>query len=149
MAQRLEKQIRDNYLRAMDDVLQQSLVDQEFDWVVRLFDELRKRIAKQIPHRTDLHREIAENMDAQIFRQCLAHRAFSGEDLHRLIAYVFSWFERLQAPARDKETAAKKGEVLHAMASGGTFGTIVPLFLRTCHHILDLIEADAAAFRNA
>ncbi len=147
MAERLEKQIRDNYLRAMDSLLEQSLIDNDFDWVVRLYDELRRRIAQQIPTRVDLHQEISENMDVDIFRQCLEHGAFSGEDLHRLIAYVFSWFERLQAPARDRETAAKKAEVLAAMSSGRTFGQIVPLFLRACHTILDQIEADAAAFR--
>ena len=144
--ERLQKQIRTNYLKAFDAIVQQSLLDNEFDYIVRLYDELRQRIACQIPRRTDLHQEIAEHMDVVIFRQLLEHDHFKGDDLHRLISYVFGWFEKLQAPARDATTAAAKARVLGTLDGSHTFGQIVVAFLRSSHTILDEIEADKAAF---
>ena len=60
---RLKKQIRDNYFKAFDDLLEKSLIDQDFEWIIQLYDELRVRIARQIPKRVDLHQQIAEEMD--------------------------------------------------------------------------------------
>lgn len=144
---RLKKQIRDNYFRAFDDLLEKSLVDQDFDWVIQLYDELRIRIAAQIPKRVDLHHRIAEEMDVTIFGQMLKHNCYQGKDLYHLITYVFEWFEKLQAPARDVSTANEKQKVLK-MLETSTFGKIVPAFLRSAHSILDTIEEDKKAFQR-
>ena len=143
--ERLKKQIRDNYFKAFDSLLEQSLVDQNFDWVVQLYDELRIRIAKQIPNRVDLHQQIAEEMDITIFEQMLKNNCYKGEDLYNLIEYVFGWFQKLQAPARDAGTASEKRRVL-SMLQTSTFGKIVPAFLRSAHSILDTIEDDKKTF---
>ena len=145
--ERLHKQIRDNYLRAFDDLLEKSLIDENYDWVVKLYDELRQRIAKQIPKRTDLHAKIAEEMDITIFEQMLKNHCFKGEDLYHLIAYVFGWFEKLQSPARDESTEKTKQRVL-GMLQTHTFGKIVPAFLRAAHEVLDTIESDKAEFQK-
>lgn len=144
--ERLERQVRENYLKAFDSIIEQSLVDKEFDYIVRLYDELRQRIARQIPNRLDLHHSIAERMDIVIFRQLLENDHFKAEDLKQLIAYVYGWFEQLQAPARDATTAAAKARVLGTIDGSHTFGQIVVAFLRSSHTILDEIEADKVAF---
>lgn len=144
---RLKKQIRDNYFKAFDDLLEKSLIDQDFEWIIQLYDELRVRIARQIPKRVDLHQQIAEEMDVTIFGQMLKNQCYKGEDLYHLIEYVFGWFEKLQAPARDAATAARKTAVL-AMLSTDTFGKIVPAFLREAHAVLDEIETDKAVFQR-
>lgn len=141
--ERLQKQIRDNYLKAFNAVVEQSIVDEQFDFIVRLYDEIRQRIAAQIPRRVDLHAEIVEHMDVTIFRQLLENHHFGGADMVQLIEYVFGWLVRLQAPVRDRSTAAKKAEVL-ASVQTETFGKIVVKFLRATHGILDEIEADRA-----
>jgi hypothetical protein len=144
--ERLERQVRENYLKAFDAIVEQSLVDKEFDYIVRLYDELRQRIARQIPNRMDLHQSIAEHMDIVLFKQLLEHDHFKAEDLQQLMSYVFGWFERLQAPARDATTAAAKARVLGTIDGRHTFGQIVVAFLRTSHTVLDEIEADKVAF---
>ncbi|MBL97744.1 MAG: hypothetical protein CMF52_08005 [Legionellales bacterium] len=145
--ERLKKQIRDNYFKAFDDLLEKSLVDQDFEWIIQLFDELRIRIAQQIPKRVDLHQKIAEEMDVTIFGQMLKNNCYKGEDLYHLIEYVFGWFEKLQAPARDASTAEEKRKVL-GMLQTSTFGKIVPAFLRAAHTILDTIEDDKKEFQR-
>ena len=82
--ERLQKQIRDNYLKAFDAVVEQSL-DEQFDYIVRLYDEIRQRIAAQIPRRVDLHAEIVEHMDVTIFRQLLEnHHSYNSLCFHHI-----------------------------------------------------------------
>ena len=145
----LQAQIKEQFQKAFDDLLEQKLKEKDFEWVTRLYVEIRDRICALIPRRADVHAQIKEQMDEVIFRQMLDADAYKPEDLVNLIGYVFHWFAQLQSPARDTSTEEKK-QALFALLStpGTTLASFVPVFVKTTHAVLDEIEADKAAFRE-
>ena len=56
--------------------------------------------------------------------------------------YVFDLCLKLGSPARDNDTEMKKNEILELMQNGGTFATVVPLFIKNANYCLDNIYKD-------
>jgi hypothetical protein len=149
LTQKLHKQLKQQFQKAFDELLEQKLKEKDYEWVTRLYVEIRDKICALIPRRADVHTQIKEQMDEVIFRQMLEADAYKPEDLVNLIGYVFHWFTQLQSPARDASTEKKK-QALFALLStpGTTLASFVPVFVKTTHAVLDEIEEDKAAFRE-
>ncbi len=141
-------QIKETYYKAYRDLLETNLNDKNYEWIIKLHREIVIRLCKLVPRRTDVHDEIAEHLDPVLFRQQLESDTYKGEDLYKLVTYVYSWLKRLCAPSRDSEVAESLNEVLESMKTD-TFGKIVPNFILSVHHHIDLIEEDMEAFRKA
>ena len=141
-------QIKETYYKAYRDLLETNLNDKNYEWIIKLHREIVIRLCKLVPRRTDVHDEIAEHLDPVLFRQQLESYTYKGEDLYKLVTYVYSWLKRLCAPSRDREVAESLNGILESMKTD-TFGKIVPNFILSVHHHIDLIEEDMEAFRKA
>jgi len=139
----MEEQIRTTYTKAFKDALEQDLNNEKFDWVCKLHREIVIRICSIIPRRTDLHDQIAENMDPILFRQMLDNKCFKGEDFVAMVDYVYGWLYRICAPVRDDEIK-KTHEDLYIGLSTLTFGQLVPMFVVGVHDHLNKIVEDMA-----
>lgn len=134
--------------RAFFDALRAKLSgpDPDYEWVVRLYSEIRDRIAKLTPNRVDLHQELKEAMDVELFDQMLRNNAFNGADLYRLVHFVFDRLSSLEAPARAESTQRMVQELDDEMAKDTcTFSEFVPLFLRSllrCRYYIKCMSFD-------
>lgn len=144
----MEKQIRDTYYKAYKNALEEQLVQNNYDWVCKLHREIVIRICSLIPKRSDLHDQIAENMDPILFKQQLENNCYKGEDFHKMVHYVYGWIKKLCSPARDTEVQASMDLLYKDMQNGDTFGTLVPKFIFGVHEHLDQIEQDKKEFLN-
>lgn len=141
-----KREIKETYYRAYKDLLETHLNEKKYDWIIKLHAEIVTRLCKLVPRRTDIHDEIAEHLDPVLFRQQLESNTYKGEDLYKLITYVYSWLQRLCAPSRDDEIKESLNEVLDSMKTE-TFGKIVPNFILSVHHHIDWIEEDICKFK--
>ena len=149
MTEHLEKQVADQFHRAFNDLLIESLSGDkpDLDWLTRLHRELRDRICFLTPKRKDIHAELYENLDSELFGQMIKNEAYSPEDMWKLVSYVFSLLKEREAPARNKSTD-KLIESLYVAFSkeGATIATFVPIFLTSAHQKIDEIEKDKEEF---
>ena len=109
--------------------------------------EVRDRICNLTPRRTDIHRELYENMDAELFEQMVTNGAFRGQEMWNLVDYVFSLIKQREAPARNASTSEILQE-LHELLQQSTtsIATFVPVFLRKAHQKIDEIDNDKKEF---
>jgi len=141
---KIEGQIKEQMEKAWFDVLKEKTNSSppDFDWLERLYVEIRDKLLGLVRKNSKLHIEITESMDIVLFSQMIRNNAFSGEDTLKLIEYVFETCKQLGSPARDTTTDQYKYEVLGLMKAGGTFGDIVPLFFKNANKSVDNIYND-------
>lgn len=140
--QQIEQQVKDTYYKAYKDALEKDLNEDKFDWVCKLHSEIVIRLCKIVPRRSDIHDQIAENMDPVLFRQMLENKCYKPDDFVKLVNYVFDWIKKLCAPARDEEVDRSLQELYTSMKEGATLGKLVPQFIFGVHNQLDNIQGD-------
>ena len=142
--ERIQKQIKDTYHKAFFDLLEQKVHEEppDYDWIFKLYLEIRNKLTKLLKSSSALRIEIEENMDPVIFNQMMRNNAFNGTDLFNLISYVFDKIKQLGSPARDQNTDEKKNQIFDLMKNNGTFAQIVPLFIKNSNICIDLIYED-------
>ncbi len=138
----MQKQIKDTFYQSYKDALEQELNEDKFDWVCKLHSEIVIRLCKIVPRRTDIHDQIAENMDPVLFRQMLENKCYKSEDFVKLINYVFDWIKKICSPARDVEVDRSLHELYESMKGGATLGKLVPQFIFSVHQHLDNVDED-------
>ncbi len=147
--EKIEEQIKTQFYKAFDDLLTESLSgdNPDWSWLVRLYGELRQRICMLTPRRSDIHRELAENMDIELFEQMVTNGAFRAQEMWNLVSYVFDLLKEREAPARNANTTETVQELYASFSKeGATIATFVPVFLKTAHQKIDEIEHDKQEF---
>jgi hypothetical protein len=147
----LKKQVTANMRKAFFDLIEQALAatPPDHEWITRLYGEMRDRLCALTPRRSDLHREIHEVLDVDVFEQMVVKQAFDLAHLSKLVAFVFARLARLCAPVRDGEVA-QRHEQLNALLSqqGTTFAQFAVVFLQHFHTTIDDLESDLQAFKG-
>ena len=144
----MEKQIKEQFHRAFNDLLEESLAGDkpDWDWVVKLYSELRDKLCQLTPNRADLHDEIKDSMDLDIFSQMIRNDVFKPDNVWALVAHVFKLIRERESVGRNKETDTIVKELHDYFISGATIATFVPEFLRQAHMRIDLINEDMEKF---
>ena len=115
----------------------------QVDYIVRLYTEIRDRIASMVNPSGCTHQKIHEEFDVEFFEQLLRNNVFDGNSLLGLVNTTFKWIEMLQTPARDASTAESRQRVLEA---GTTMAEIVPVYIKEVHTTLDTVDQDMKEF---
>jgi len=145
----VKTQLTEQYQLAFSDLLRENLESEkpDWEWVTRLHAELRDRICNLTPNRLDIHADIHDKMDSEIFYSMISHGAFDGANLQSLITFVFSRIRDLEEPVKNVDTDAALQEILglfqHANA---TIATIVPVFIQAANERLDDVYTDKEIF---
>ena len=140
----LNKQMDTQFKKAFFDLLEEKVRQEppDYDWITRLYEEIRTRLASLLREGSVVRKEIEESMDVVLFRQMIENKAFGGSELYNLINLVFEWCKKLGSPARDNEVDKFKFQVLGLMRNNGTFAQIVPLFIKNANECIDNIYKD-------
>ena len=145
----VKTQLMEQYQLAFSDLLRENLESEtpDWDWVKRLYEELRGRICNLTPNRMDIHADIHDKMDSEIFYSMISNGAFDGTNLQSLITFVFSRIRELEAPAKNVDTDAKLQEILELFQpANATIATIVPVFIQAANERLDDVYTDKEIF---
>ena len=140
----LNKQMNTQFKKAFFDLLEEKVRQEppDYDWITRLYEEIRTRLASLLREGSVVRKEIENSMDVELFRQMIENKAFGGTELYNLINLVFEWCKKLGSPARDNEVDKFKFQVLGLMKNNGTFAQIVPLFIKNANECIDNIYKD-------
>ena len=141
---KLNEQMNTQFKKAFFDLLEDKVRGEppDYDWIARLYGEIRTRLASILKQGSVVRKEIEESMDVELFRQMIENKAFGGAELYNLINLVFEWCKKLGSPARDGEVDKKKFQILGLMRNNGTFAQIVPLFIKNANECIDDIYKD-------
>lgn len=136
----LENQIRQTFMKAMQDLLNKSmcdkLSDRDIEWLVELCNELKYRINNLTPSRKDLHIQLNYSIDTELIKQMLSNNAFDDNDINHIVNCIFERLKMLCAPSQDNEVAA-----LHIRISNiKNFGEKISCLIIECNKIIDSIE---------
>ena len=73
MSQSLTQQIETTMTKAFFDLLQENIKKDpvDYDWLLRLFQEIRTKLTQLLKPTNKLYIEIEENMNDQLFKQML------------------------------------------------------------------------------
>jgi len=147
---KLNAQMNTQFKTAFFDLLEEKVRQEppDYDWIARLYEEIRTRLASILKSGSVVRNEIEVSMDVKLFRQMIENKAFGGTELYNLINLVFEWCKKLGSPARDDEVDKMKFMVLGLIKSGGTFAQIVPMFIKNANECIDNIYKDLKVVKD-
>jgi len=143
MEEKLEKQIRETYYKAFYDSIDDTINSEkpDYDWIVRLYSEIKDRLKRYIKKDSKTYKEIDESFDIELFNQMIRNDVFDQESMIKMINNTFSWIKRLQAPVRDSETDESREIVFKSDPKN-----IVSVYLREVYKCLNNLDEDMYNF---
>ena len=84
--------MKKGYHRAFFDLLKENVAETPpaYDWITRLYGEIKKRLLALLRAGSDLSQEIESKLDEKLFDQMIRNDAFEGKDMWGLTEYVFA-----------------------------------------------------------
>ena len=149
--EKLNSQFKIQMKKAFYDLIieKTSSDNPDFDWLVKLYSEIRDGLVNILKKNSKLRNEMEESFDVDLFSQMIRNNAFSGEDMIKLINYTFDKLLQLGSAARDKVVKERRDEILNLVYSQkNTFGQIVGLYLKNAHLSLDELHLDIANIKK-
>ena len=139
----IEKQIIDTYQKAFFDLIDENVNSStpDYEWIVRLYQELKERLLKFIKKDSKIYNQINESFDIKLFDQMIRSDVFDGGSMLKLIENTFFWILELEAPDKDEITLESKQKVLSSEPD-----KIVSVYLKEVHKCIDLYEKDMVNF---
>jgi len=140
----LNTQMNTQFKKAFFDLLEEKVRQEppDYDWITRLYAEIRERLASLMRKDSVLRKEIEDSMDVELFKQMIENKAFGGVELYNLVSHVFELCKKLGSPARDNGVDKFKFQIIGLMKNNGTFAQIVPLFIKNANECIDNIYKD-------
>lgn len=145
MSERIQEQLKEQFNKAFDDLIKDSIINKNHDHIIRLYTEIRDRLAKHLNPAGPTHQRLLSEFDVPFFAQRLRHNVFDGNSMVSLIHMTFTWIHNLQMPLRDSSTEAAKARVL---ASGSTMVEVVPAYIKEANKCIDIMDKDMREFHD-
>jgi len=143
MEKKLQEQLQEQFHNAFYDNIKQSIDSEDHSYVVRLYAEIRDRLAQHVNKDSKAYKHIHEQLDVPFFEQLLTNRQFDWASMRGLINTTYQWIHDLQMPLRDTSTEESKQRL---MKSTGTMADIVANYIKEVHTTLDLMDKDIKDF---
>lgn len=136
----LEKQINLNMKKAFSNLLREicskdKLDAKDIDWILSLCVELKDRINRLTPRRTDLHKELERSFDIGLIKQMLEYNVLEMNDLPSIIDILEFRIENLCAPIQDEHVK----KTFSRIRSSKKIAETVELIILELNKILDVI----------
>jgi hypothetical protein len=143
---RIEEQIKDNMRKAFFDIIDQTVNSDkpDYDWIVKLYTELRDRLLSFLRKDGKLYKELNESFDIPLFKQMIENDVFDLESMVKLVNNMFNWILKLQAPTRDTETSEAKSRVFNSEPT-----KMISTFLKEVHICIDKMEDDMLEYQKS
>ena len=140
---KIEEQLKEMYQKAFYDSIDGIVNSKnpDFDWIVKLYDEIKKRLIRYIKKDSKTYKELDEQFDVELFKQMIENDVFDSNSFLKLLNTTYYWIETLQAPERDSFTKNSKQRILEAPSE-----KTVSTFIKEVNLCIDLLDKDFANF---
>lgn len=91
--------------KIMEILEQDTMPEEDVDWIKKLCEELKSRVAKLTPRRHDLLQQWDTEFDVHLFVQMIRHHAVDAGDANAFVSMIFRRLKMLCAPAQDEALA--------------------------------------------
>ena len=145
MSEKIQEQLQEQFHRAFYDVIKESIVNKNHEHIIRLYTEIRDRLAIMLKPNGPTHQRLMDDFDVPFFEQRLRHEVFDGNSMASLVQMTFGWIHNMQMPLRDSATEAAKARVL---SSGTTMVEVVPAYIKEAHGCIDTMVNDIKEFHD-
>lgn len=114
------------------DSLSDDLDKNKFDKLLSLFQELKHYMATCVPNRHDVHKEINENIDIELWKQILENDAHDMDDIVNIINYIYSKLLEWSPVVEIKDIEEEKNGLLSELDNiqNITLGQFISKFLK-------------------
>jgi hypothetical protein len=136
----MENKIKEIYHKAFNDLLEEQI--DNIDWLCKLYSEIKEKLCNLLSTQNKFRLEMEELLDVDLFKQKLTYKVFDGQELLKLINYIFDCIIKLGSPARDNENNEKRNEVLNLLYQNESFGKIVCKLIENANVCIDNIYLD-------
>jgi hypothetical protein len=134
--------------RAFWDVFEENFNAQKYEHIKILLDDVKQFIFDLVPRRTDLHREINENVDSELIYNMIVNNAITQEQILGVMMFIIKYIEMLQEPSQDEDTRLFKQNLLDKCNSGVELPKLLRFFFSTTLMKLERIKKVTDAFRK-
>ena len=140
----METTIKETYYRAFKDLVTQKIMEKEYEWVVRLYKEIKDRLLALVRFESELYKEMDRELDPGHLEQMLVHEVLDMTDLCRITDYLFGLCLSLGSPARDAHVKQERDRILADVRSDGitSLAVITPDLILSCNKTIDDIYVD-------
>lgn len=137
----VEEQIRTVAGKVWRDIIENKLTQEEpdFEYVVTLYIEFKRKIVELIMN-DKMKKQVANDLDVELFRQMIVTDSFNANDFMSLVEYCFVVCKQLGSIARDKDNDALKEEVYAEFRNNAFKG--ISLFFLNINICIDWIYED-------
>jgi len=143
MEEQLQEQLQEQLHNAFYDTIKHSIESEEHNYVIKLYAEIRDRLASHVKKDGVTYKKIHEQFDVSFFEQLLTHRQIDWNSIRGLINTTYQWIHDLQMPLRDTSTEESKQRI---MVSTGTMAEVVAVYIKEVNVTLDLMDKDMRDF---
>ena len=134
----------EQFRKAFYDSIHQAVATDDYEYIVRLYTEIRDRVATLVQKNGKTYQKIHEEFDVPFFEQLLTHKQFDGNSMTGLVNTTFKWIHDLQMPLRDTYTEEARQRVIEA--GGTTMADFVTVYVKEVHTTIDLVVKDMKEF---
>lgn len=123
--------------KLMDTLAQDAMTAEDVAWIEALCTELKTRIGRLTPNRSDLARAWDTEFDVALFVQMLRHHAVDTCDADAFVRMVFERLKMLCAPVQDEAVLEAETTILAEADKGKKLA----LLLEVANEVLTDIES--------
>lgn len=138
--EQIENTYKEVWATLLHDKVKQTPPD--FDWIVRLYKEIKYKLTYFLKQNSSLRNSIEESLDVELFEQMIRNGAFQGPEFYNLVNYIFDTTLKLGSPGRDADVKNLREEIITALTNKATFAELVPLFFINSNTAIDWVHKD-------
>jgi hypothetical protein len=149
----LEETIKRAFWELFKDSLKRfetkELSEQDIKWIVEIIDEIKTELNKLTPNNSKIIEENNDSLDTELIEQLIARGAFDSEYLVKLVKFMISRIQLLQAPVDDTPSNEWKKNVIELLEYyNAHFYEVLPLFFEDMHKKIKRIHMQLSEYEK-
>ena len=141
----MEQQIKEQFEKAFFDLLDQD-GSNSLEHLRTLLTEITETLCSFVPNRTDIHKEIHENIDVDLIKNMIENNAFDDKNLYNLAVYIISLIKRFQPAVMDEDVNEWEQGMLQQFTEKFEYSDFLVTFFRSVFNMLENIGGWANKF---
>jgi len=132
--------------KAFWDIFTEEIEKNDYSRLYVILDEIKSRLKTLIPNRHDIHIELDQNIDVELYKQMITNGAFETADFMKLIEYLISQIKQYIAPVHDTEIDLWVVNLYENI--GDVYSKTLPSFFEKYYNYLEITEKELEEFRR-
>jgi len=133
--------------KAFWDIFTEEIERNDYSRLFIILDEIKTRLKALTPNRQDIHTDIDQNIDIDLYKQMISNGAFETEDFMKLIEYLVTKIKQYIAPVHDTEIGHWVTKLYENI--GDKYSKTLPAFFEEYYNYLEITEKEIADFRKS